>query len=167
MKKILDVCCGTKAFWYNKQDERVLFQDVRSGKCEIKPDKGHPHRTLLVDPDVVGDFTKMVFPDETFYIVVFDPPHANFGQSSVMAKTYGSLRGYDWRELLRGGFAECFRVLKPNGTLVFKWNEWEIPLRKILELTPAKPLFGHISGKRANTHWVCFIKDEKRAKKDE
>ena len=28
-----------------------------------------------------------------------------------------------------------------------------------LELTDEKPLFGHISGKRANTHWITFMKE--------
>lgn len=32
-------------------------------------------RRLTVDPDVVADFTKMPFDDESFYLVVFDPPH--------------------------------------------------------------------------------------------
>jgi len=53
---------------------------------------------------------------------------------------------------------ECFRVLKPNGILVFKWDEYEIPIKEILKLTNQKPLFGHISGKRSQTHWVCFMK---------
>ena len=53
---------------------------------------------------------------------------------------------------------KCFRVLKPNGILVFKWDEYEIPIKEILKLTNQKPLFGHISGKRSQTHWVCFMK---------
>ena len=60
--------------------------------------------------------------------------------------------------MIKGGFSECFRVLKPNGTLIFKWDEYEIPIKEILKLTDQKPLFGHISGKRAQTHWVTFIK---------
>lgn len=59
---------------------------------------------------------------------------------------------------LRKGFSECFRVLKTNGTLIFKWNETDIPVKEILALTEYKPLFGHISGKRSNTHWISFIK---------
>lgn len=27
-----------------------------------------------------------------------------------------------------------------------------------LPLAVYKPIFGHISGKRANTHWLCFMK---------
>jgi ubiquinone/menaquinone biosynthesis C-methylase UbiE len=66
---------------------------------------------------------------------------------------------------LRKGFSECFRVLEPNGVLVFKWNETQIKVSEILKLTTEKPVFGHISGKRANTHWFVFLKDEKCTKK--
>ena len=51
------------------------------------------------------------------------------------------------------------RVLKPNGVLIFKWNEVEVPISKILHLFGKQPLFGHASGKRMNTHWVCFMKE--------
>ena len=157
MPLVLDVCCGTRAFWFDKTDRRVIFHDNRNEECPIKPDRGHPKRNLIVRPDVVGDFTDLQFPANTFALVVFDPPHATFGLSSVMAKTYGTLVG-DWREMLRKGFAECFRVLRSEGVLIFKWCEWQVPVREILALTPEKPLFGHISGKRAQTHWIAFLK---------
>ena len=70
---------------------------------------------------------------------------------------YGRLFG-DWPSMLRAGFSECFRVLRDGGTLVFKWSETEIPLREILPLAPAAPMFGHRSGKRAQTHWLTFLK---------
>ena len=100
------------------------------------------------------------FPSESFAHVVFDPPHMEkLGDTGHYAMAYGKLRG-NWREELRLGFAECFRVLKINGTLIFKWCEIEIPLRDVLSLTPHKPLYGHRSGKAAKTHWVAFIKEE-------
>lgn len=67
------------------------------------------------------------------------------------------------RAELRGGFAECFRVLRPGGTLIFKWNEIDVPLREILALTPEKPLYGHKSGKLSKTHWVAFLKPNDEA----
>jgi len=159
---VLDACCSTKAFWFNKENPDALFMDKRDEEYPIKPDKSHPARNLVVAPDVVGDFTKMPFPDESFWHVVFDPPHARFGENSVMAKTYGTLGGIDWREMLRDGFSECFRVLKPNGTLIFKWCEWDIPTREVLKMTDETPLYGHISGKRAQTHWIAFLKQNAR-----
>ena len=43
--------------------------------------------------------------------------------------------------------------------MIFKWNETDIKVSEVLKLTPEKPIFGHISGKRSNTHWICFMKD--------
>lgn len=63
-----------------------------------------------------------------------------------------------WREDLSRGFAECFRVLKPGGVLIFKWNECDIPLREILKCAQHQPLFGHPSGKAQKTHWCAFMK---------
>lgn len=74
-----------------------------------------------------------------------------------MAKKYGKLEG-DWRDMIRKGFAECLRVLKQDGTLIFKWNENEIPVSEILKLTPEKPLFGNRCGKNSQSHWIVFIK---------
>ncbi len=51
-----------------------------------------------------------------------------------------------------------FRVLRPDGVLIFKWCEVEIPLESVLALTPERPLFGHRSGVKAATHWVAFVK---------
>ena len=48
--------------------------------------------------------------------------------------------------------------LKPDGVLIFKWNETDILLREVLALTPYRPLFGHPSGKASKTHWVAFTK---------
>jgi SAM-dependent methyltransferase len=107
---------------------------------------------------MIADFTNMPFPSDSFALVVFDPPHlAKLGATGKYATSYGRLEG-NWRDDMRKGFSECFRVLRSEGVLVFKWCEYEIPLREVLALTPEKPLFGHISGKRQQTHWVCFLK---------
>ena len=45
-----------------------------------------------------------------------------------------------------------------RGVLIFKWNETDIKVSEILKLTNEKPIFGHKSGKRSNTHWICFMK---------
>lgn len=56
------------------------------------------------------------------------------------------------------GFDECMRVLEPNGTLVFKWNEMRITVSQILEVIGTVPLIGYKSGKANKTHWMLFMK---------
>lgn len=34
------------------------------------------------------------------------------------------------------------------------------PVSEILKLTEQKPILGHLSGKRSNTHWILFMKDD-------
>lgn len=90
-----------------------------------------------------------------FYMVVLDPPHLiKAGDNSWLAKKYGKLSG-TWPQDLKQGFAECMRVLKPYGTLVFKWNEQQIKLSEILKAIDYMPLFGN---KRSDTHWLVFMK---------
>ena len=65
-----------------------------------------------------------------------------------------------WKETLTKGFGECFRVLKPGGFLIFKWNEEDVPVREIIKCSPYSPLFGNKSGKNSKTHWLCFMKPD-------
>jgi len=152
-KKILDACCGSRMFWFDKNNPNVLFQDIREETHTLCDD-----RILEIKPDVVGDFRKMEFEDNSFRLVVFDPPHLNkLGKESWMAKKYGVLN-YHWRDDLKQGFGECMRVLEPNGILIFKWNEIQIKLNDVLSIIPYKPLFGHVTGKHGRTIWLAFIK---------
>lgn len=159
-KKILDVCCGGRMFWFDKANPDVLFLDNRVVQPRFVG-KGRNGRMFSCTPDKVMDFRKLDLPDNSFHLVVFDPPHfVRAGQKSYMAQKYGVLDPLNWKKDIRKGFAECFRVLKPSGLLIFKWNEYQITLKEILSLTDHKPLFGHPSGKRQQTHWVCFMKGE-------
>ena len=149
-KRILDACCGSKMFWFDKERKDVLFMDIRQEEFEIHGKK------VNVKPDVIGDFRNMPFEDESFYLVVFDPPHLKWaGPNSVMKAQYGQLDKDTWKDDLRKGFSECFRVLKPNGTFIFKWSECQIPVKQVLELAPTKALFGQ---QRGTTHWFAFFK---------
>jgi SAM-dependent methyltransferase len=158
-KPVLDACCGSKMFWFDRSDDRAIYQDNRK-EMHILKDKSSTggSRELHIAPDHMGDFTNMIFPDESFSLVIFDPPHLmRNGKTGWMAKKYGKL-GVDWREDIRRGFSECFRVLKPDGTLIFKWNEEEIPVSEILKLTPAKPLIGNRCGRTAKSLWLVFMR---------
>ncbi|MFQ9656747.1 MAG: class I SAM-dependent methyltransferase [Enterococcus sp.] len=150
MKKILDACCGSRMFWFDKQNPNVTFMDIRQNYEELET--GH---VIDVDPDIVGDFRDMPFESDTFDMVVFDPPHLiHAGDNSWLAKKYGKLDEL-WPEDIRQGFAECMRVLKPNGSLIFKWNEDQISLQEVLAAIGEQPLFGN---KRSKTHWLVFMK---------
>lgn len=149
----LDVACGARSFYFDKQDKRVL-------KCDAHP--RHPEllngRTLEVAPDMVADFRELPFPDESFHLVIFDPPHL-IGKRGWRSDYYGSLDSHTWREDLVKGFRECLRVLKPYGVLVFKWCECDIPLKDVLELCPVRPIIGNRRPKASKTHWVLFMRE--------
>ncbi len=150
MGEILDVCCGGRMWWHDKADARAIYMDERELECTLCDG-----RVFRVAPDVVGDFRKIPFADGSFAMVLFDPPHLkNIGENAWTAKKYGIL-GDDWRDDLRRGFAECFRVLRAGGTLVFKWSEVQVKLSEILKLTDVKPVIMH---KKQKTHFVIFLK---------
>lgn len=154
-KTILDACCGSRMFWFDKQNEDVLFMDNR----ELE-DTLCDGRSLKVSPDVVGDFRRMDFEDNTFRMVVFDPPHlVQGGDSSWLVKKYGRLNKDTWTDDLRLGFSEAMRVLSPGGFLVFKWNEEQIKLSEVLKCTQHIPLYGNKRPGQTKTHWLIFMKE--------
>jgi len=159
---VLDPCCGGRMMWFAPFDQRGLFGDLRHESLEVTDRSiGSPgSRAIHIHPDIQMDFRHLPFPDATFQIVAFDPPHlVTAGKRSWMAAKYGRL-GDDWRDDLKRGFAECFRVLKPNGVLIFKWNEIQIPVKDVLDCTDHTPLFGQRSGKASKTHWMTFLKPD-------
>ena len=147
--------------WFDKADRRAVFIDQRRETIAVTDNsRGNPsgQRVLTIEPDFLMDFRALTFPDASFKLVAFDPPHlVQAGPRSWLAAKYGKL-GPDWREDLRQGFAECFRVLEPGGTLVFKWNETQVKLSDVLALTDQKPLFGQMTGRGMKTHWLVFMK---------
>lgn len=149
---VLDPACGSRMFYFDRNDPRVLFGDIR--KIETKLCDG---RSLVVNPDLQMDFRNMPFQDNSFSCVVFDPPHLHkLGKKSWLALKYGKLEN-SWSDDISSGFCECFRVLKPSGVLIFKWNERDIPLSKILACTTEKPL---MKWNNNLTHWCVFIKKD-------
>lgn len=144
--------------WFDKSREDTLFVDLYPREPEYVG-KGRSARLFSCQPDEIADFRALPYPDASFKLVVFDPPHLiKAGKTSWLVKKYGKLDKATWSDDLRAGFKECFRVLAPDGVLVFKWNETDIPVSSILKLSPCSPLFGHQSGKRSRTHWLVFMK---------
>ena len=86
-KLILDPCCGSRMFYFDKKDQRVDFCDIR--------DESHvlcDGRELHIKPDYQTDFRNLPFPDNSYQVVVFDPPHLkNAGTNGWQGKKYGIL----------------------------------------------------------------------------
>ena len=149
-KKILDVCCGSRMWHFNKNNSNVLFMDNRELNTTLCDG-----RKLIVSPDILANFTNIPFDDNSFYLVVFDPPHLKYaGDTSFLAKKYGTLPK-DWETLINKGFKECWRVLKTNGTLIFKWSEQQISTGDVLKIIPEIPIVGQRRGK---TIFLVFFK---------
>ena len=68
--KVLDPCCGSRMFHFDRQNPNVVFGDIRS-ESHVLCDG----RSLDIAPDIEMDFRAMPFEDESFHAVVFDPPH--------------------------------------------------------------------------------------------
>jgi ubiquinone/menaquinone biosynthesis C-methylase UbiE len=166
-KRILDVTCGDRTIWFQKNEPHTIYCDIRNeewegdfGKALTSTGK-KKHRHLVINPDVQCSFTNLPFEDDSFDLVVFDPPHIeNLGQNAWMRKAYGSLDG-NWKPMIRKGFEECIRVLRVGGVLVFKWSDISVSTRDIIKVIGQDPLFGHRSGRKMNTHWMCYMKFEK------
>ena len=158
-KKILDVTCGARTMWFNKEHPAAVYCDRRREKHQHFWESAG-NCTLDISPDVQCDFTNLPFEDNTFALVVFDPPHlTEANETAWLVKKYSKLDD-GWPQMLHDGFQECMRVLKSDGVLIFKWSEIEIPAAEVWKAIGEKPLFGHHSGKKMNTYWGCFMKLE-------
>ena len=143
-KFILDACCGGRMFWFNKNHPAALYCDIR--KEETGFIKNRPN--FEINPDIIMDFRKLDFPDNSFKLIVFDPPHIKLrGYKSWAAQKYGSLNNETWAADLKKGFDECWRVLEEKGVLIFKWSterdSRSIKIKDILKLFKREPLFDH------------------------
>ena len=160
-KPILDCCCGSRMFYFNKADPNVLFTDIRElheTLCD--------GRKLDIQPDMIVDCTDMPFQDGKFRMVVFDPPHlARVGEKSWLCKKYGKLPE-NWQQFINDSIHECMRVLADFGVLIFKWNEQQIKVNDVLNaITDYRPVFGHRTTIKNNTIWMAFMKMPKGSEK--
>lgn len=145
--RILDLTAGNRGIWFNKNHPDALYIDIRP----------------QVKPDVVADVREIIpaLPVGAYDLVVFDPPHLNFGAKSNMAKCYGHHTTKEILELVERGSKHAWLVTKPDALMAFKWNDHSISLKRVLDLMPSwEPLFGHgvSTSHRRNkaTSWVML-----------
>jgi 23S rRNA G2069 N7-methylase RlmK/C1962 C5-methylase RlmI len=138
-KFILDACCGGRMMWFNKKHPNALYIDNRIAvKGHIQNGFNPNHE---VNPDIVMDFRDLKFKDNTFKLVVFDPPHlSSLTETSIMRKKFGVLNKETWQWDLKKAFIECWRVLDDYGVLIIKWNDIERPYKTLLSLFSEDPL---------------------------
>jgi len=156
--QVLDVTAGPKWSWLQKNYSTALFMDKRverPGFYEYRPN-------TKVSPDIKADFTGIPFGDGSFNLVYFDPPHLireeepNFHMGLV----YGYLCLETWKVVILDGLTECWRGLRPGGTLIFKWSDVDYSAQQVIDDLPFGPLFGSRVGRNNNTIWYCFYKTD-------
>ncbi len=156
-KFILDACCGARMMWFDKQHPNALYIDIREEEKGFVVSR--PNREIK--PDLKSDFRDLPFADNSFKLVVWDPPHLiGKNYSGALTKTFGQIIpdtfDYDYSK----GFKELWRVLEDYGILIFKFNDYSISFKRVLKLFPVEPLFGNtVSTKKGkSTKWFTFMK---------
>ena len=167
-KLILDACCGGRHFWINKKHPDTLYIDIREEERGFLPDRTN----FSIKPDMKLDFRDLPFPDKSFKLIIWDPPHQvrKDGQkhiTGILIKHYGALNADTWRSDLKRGFDELWRVLDDCGTLIFKFNDRDVNFEDVLKLFHKDPLIGTITKKdrRGETRWFCFFKSPESSMK--
>jgi len=162
--KILDATAGSKMMWYEKNHPLVTYLDSRKGKISYQYPNSPKKVTIKINPDVVADWTKTIpFDDGEFDVVLFDPPHIiQSSNKGIMAMKFTVLSPDDWKQTLKKGIDELFRVLKPNGMFILKWCESCKSVDEVIKLFSYPAVFGtNQRSKRKNSGdicWVCFLK---------
>ena len=167
-EQILDATCGGRSIWLpgNKDREDTLYIDNREESPGFAEEGTDYEQYYSVEPESVEDYRDLPYNDESFNLVVFDPPHVvtDGGMeqlSGIVQRRYGALRAETWQSDLEQGFEELWRVLKPGGSMVFKFADNHVDFRDVLELAPTDPLFGTTTKKgNTETRWFVFYKPE-------
>ena len=153
-KYILDVCCGGKMMWFDKDNKNTLYCDIR------QVEKGHivAQPNWCVKPDILADYRDLPFKDNSFKLIVWDIPHIIKKGNGIINKKYGYL-GEDWKEDTKKAFDSIWSKLDTHGTLIFKFADLNISTTEMLSLFPVKALFGTKTKKGVNnTYFIVFFK---------
>ena len=117
--KILDLTAGYRACWFDRNDKRATFVDIRP---EVAPD--FVANSCDLPAEIQGPFD----------LVVFDPPHKNNGAQFGMARSYGRFSSPEITELLSGAAREAWRLTHDKSLMAFKWNDHNRKLESVLKL---------------------------------
>lgn len=151
--RILDLSAGNRAIWLDKNNELATFIDIRP---EVEPDVVCDSRSL--PENIVGPFD----------LVVFDPPHVNFGVNGNMSKRYGHFNTETILDTIEKTSREAHRVTRSDALMAFKWNDHDQKLDKVLNLMSDfwRPLFGqHLKNRggadaKSQSFWVLLLRKE-------
>ncbi len=155
--RILDATCGARTIWYQKNHPFVTFLDRRKEKITTFKAgyKLRTRRTINIKPDIVAEWQNLPFKAESFDMVVFDPPHIiekTITKTTKLKMHYGYFLESNYKQILKEGIKDLFRVLKPNGILTFKWSENSKKSDDIIPLFPYQQLFGTRTGQANKNH---------------
>jgi len=154
MKDIIDLCCWWRMFRYDKNNPLVHFMDIR--KLPSWSIKSRPNFT--VDPDEIWDFRNIQHPDNTFKVVIMDPPHLrSLWDKSWMAMKYWKV-SRERKVDMELWFKEAMRVLQDRWILIFKRNDSEISVSEIVKIFPIKPSIWQRTWKNNKTIRLIYIK---------
>lgn len=150
--KILDMSAGNRAIWFDKNHNLTTYLDIR-------PE---------VNPSIVCDTRELPLEVGNDYnLIVFDPPHVNFGANAEMSKTYGYHTTDEIRDIIRRSAKEAYRVSAADAIMAFKWNNHDQKLDNVLDLMFEwwEPLFGHLVSTRtkhsSQTYWIILRRKSK------
>lgn len=148
--RVLDCSAGLRGMWLDKHFPSAVYVDIRSE----------------VSPDLVASSTCLPFHNETFDLILFDPPHHNVGASGEWSLDYGVFTTAEILNLCRRTFPELRRVVKPAGVVLFKWNDHSIGLSRVMPdpetgLVPLVAQRVAYHTKHASvTTWVTLVRKE-------
>jgi len=164
---ILDACCGGKSMYHSlnnqfTQDE-IVYIDIRKGTFTC-PYKGTI--AAVIKPTILADCKHLPFRDNTFRLIIFDPPHLSTLWKSDLEARYGSIDVANFRLMLRAVNEEFYRVLKIQGILLTKTLDRQ---RRSSYMRPFLSNFkclldidyrskGKENTSQNTTHWHVFIK---------
>jgi len=152
---LLDVTAANRMMWKCKNPPLTVFMDKN-------PFSPRP-------PDVVGVWEHLPFRDNAVDCIMFDPPHKHnrtTGRGFWATPTHPAYYGIDIprRKFVTGVYRGTREFLRVSKRLVFKWNDIEMNIFRVLGLFPKE--WKEIHRKKVDkglktrtwTYWITFVR---------